>query len=53
MVHVPPCRGFGQEMCEKLIMCYASPDGGLDPIALELTDGPLCTNASIIQLGVD
>ena len=39
MVHVPPCRDLGQEMYEKPPMRYASPDGGLDPIALELNDG--------------
>ena len=40
---MPPGRGFGPEMCEKPPMQYTSPDGGLDPVALEPTDGPIHT----------
>ena len=43
MVCMPPHRDFGQEMCEKPPVQYASPDGGSDPIALALTDRPICT----------
>ena len=43
MVHVLPCKDFGQEMCEKPPTRYANPDGGSDPIVSEPTDGPIRT----------
>ena len=38
-----PCRGSGQERRGKPPIRYASPEGGLDPIALEPTDGTIRT----------
>ena len=43
MVHVLPHRDFEQEMRRKPPTRFASPDSGSDPIALELTDGPIRT----------
>ena len=43
MVHVLPHRDFEQEMRGKPPTRFASPDSGSDPIALELTDGPIRT----------
>jgi len=39
-------------MCGKPPTRFANPDGGSDPIALELTDGLMHPhNASVIQFG--
>ena len=43
MVYVLPRTDFKQEMCRKPPTQYTSPDGGSDPIALEPTSRPICT----------